>query len=234
MDSAERSPAEPRRRAPAARRATGRRFRVDPADLQVAAILGASIVAISLLAYYLEHLLLGGGPLLQPAQSPAGGFPVDGIECLNMEGELIHIHAYVAIYADGQAVAVPPGVGIVAPPDGDVSALASNGPLECYYALHVHDEQPSIIHVESPVRRTYTLGQLFDIWGQPLSGSQVLGYRADADHKLTFWVSDAGGTPTPYTGDPRGLPFADHRTIVILYNSPHVQPKPFDWSGFEP
>jgi len=37
---------------------------------------------------------------------------------------------------------------------------------------HVH-AQDGIIHVESPTARTYTLGQFFGIWRQPLDAQQV-------------------------------------------------------------
>src|SRR5262249_26088706 len=154
----------------------------------------AAIVAIGLLSSYIERMLIGGSAApQQPGLAPASGQTVDGIECQTMEGAVIHIHAYIEFYANDQEVTVPAGVGIVAPPGGDTSALASNGSLECFYALHVHDDEEDIIHIESPVRRTYTLGELFDIWGQPLSSTQVLNYQADANHKLMFQVFDAKG-----------------------------------------
>jgi hypothetical protein len=142
------------------------------------------------------------------------------------------MHANLAIYADGQPVTVPPGAGIVAPAGAGTSALASNGTLTCLYALHVHDGEPNIIHVESPTQQTYTLGQFFDIWGQPLSRTQVLGHTTGATHHLVIDLFDGNGHLTPYRGDPRQLKLAAHETIALLYNSPKVVPTPFtSWNG---
>ncbi len=35
----------------------------------------------------------------------------------------------------------------------------------CFYWLHTHTED-GIIHIESPVQRTFTLGHFFAIWGR--------------------------------------------------------------------
>ncbi len=66
----------------------------------------------------------------------------------------------------------------------------------CLYPLHVHDGEPNIIHIESPIQKTYTLGNFFDIWGQPLSATQVMGNKTDSTHKLVFEVFDASGKLT--------------------------------------
>lgn len=42
----------------------------------------------------------------------------------------------------------------------------------CFYWLHTHAAD-GIIHIESPVQRTYTLGDFFDEWGQPLGRGHV-------------------------------------------------------------
>jgi hypothetical protein len=42
----------------------------------------------------------------------------------------------------------------------------------CFAWLHTHSAD-GIIHTESPVTRTFTLGEFFDVWGQPLSSRQV-------------------------------------------------------------
>ena len=42
----------------------------------------------------------------------------------------------------------------------------------CFFWLHTHTED-GVVHIESPVRRTFTLGDFFGIWQIPLSSSQV-------------------------------------------------------------
>ena len=68
------------------------------------------------------------------------------------------------------------------------------------------DRNPDL--VESPVKRTFTLGNFFDIWGQPLSSNQVLQY---SDGKpLRVFVNGK-----PYTGDPRAIELQAHTLIAL-------------------
>ena len=165
--------------------------------------------------------------LVRNSSSPSGsqvanGQPVDGIECQASEGAVIHNHTALEIYVDGQQVTVPAGVGIV-----------QSGLTPCLYALHVHDGEPNLIHIESPVQKTYNVGELFDIWGKQLTDTSIMGHPIDAQHKLTIEVYDANGKLVQtYTGKPRDLAFSDHQTFVYKYNSDNVKPTLFDWSKF--
>ncbi|MGE5333481.1 MAG: hypothetical protein ACM3N4_02170 [Nitrososphaerota archaeon] len=199
--------------------------------LRLGAIVGGVILVIALVAVLLVTTHQPPSPSGSVGQQPAHGQVVDGMECTSSEQLVFHIHSYLEIYANGKPVTVPPGVGIVAPAGSGAAALGSDGSKTCIYPLHVHDTEPNIIHIESPIEKTYTLGNLFDLWGQPLSATQVMGNQADSTHKLVFEVFDASGKLTQVTSDPRAIAIGEHDTIVILYNSPQVQPKAFtDWS----
>ena len=202
--------------------------------LKRAGLWGGAILAVGLLIFFVARALLSSGPafitLHLASSQPAHGQPVDGLAC-GQETVAVHYHVYLAIYADGQQGEVPPGVGIVAPSGSGTSALASNGSTTCLYPLHVHDGEPNIIHVEGARQQTFTLGQVFDLWGQPLTRTQVLGYTSDASHPLVFETL-VNGALTPYTGDPRAIVLTEHDTITILYNSPNAHPTPYtDWNG---
>ena len=140
-----------------------------------------------------------------------------------------HYHEYIEMYANGRPVNLPAGIGIVSPSGDPNGGFASNGNTTCFYPIHVHPNDQNVVHIESPASAQFTLGQFFDLFGQPLSATQVAGYTADASHPLVFETISENGTPVKYTGDPRNLVFdpAGHETIVILYNSPKVQPKAF-------
>src|SRR5579875_1885830 len=119
-----------------------------------------------------ESVPLEGGTNLAPAAAPAPGSSVDGITCQQGEQLLFHIHARLTIFVDGKPRRVPAGVGIADPqsvptPQGPIVAAGA-----CFAWLHTHAAD-GIVHIESPVRRTYTLGNFFDVWGLPLSRSQV-------------------------------------------------------------
>jgi hypothetical protein len=148
----------------------------------------------------------------------AGAQPIDNMTCDPSQGGAQHLHDYLKIYIDGQQMTVPPGVGI---------------PAGCLYPLHVHNGEPNVIHVETAdAKRVFTLGEFFDVWGQPLSATQIGGYKANAQHKLVYEVFDASGKLSTVTSDPRQLALVNHDTIVILYNSPNVHPTPYtNWTA---
>ena len=72
------------------------------------------------------------------------------------------------------------GIGI---PGSEVQQT-SEGPVavggKCIYWLHTHAPD-GVIHIESPFERVYTLGNLFDIWHQPLSKRQVGDAKGDEE-----------------------------------------------------
>jgi len=124
----------------------------------------------------------------------------DGLPALAQEGTALHIHQHLDLIIDGTPVAVPAEIGI-------------NEGAGFISPIHVHDTT-GVIHVESPVVKTFTLGQFFDIWGVRFSATCIGGYCADATHSLQVWVNGA-----PYTGDPRMLPLSAHEEIVIAYGT---------------
>jgi hypothetical protein len=160
-----------------------------------------------------------GGPsgqLLAQIGNGSDGNPVDGVACNTGEQLAYHIHAHLAVYVDGQPRTIPDGVGI----KGPVAEQTSAGPFvvqgDCFYWIHVHDLS-GIIHVESPTQRTYTLGQFFDLWGQPLSTTQV----GPASGPVTAYVDGA-----PYQGDPRSIPLTAHQVIQLDVGTV-VPPQPY-------
>jgi hypothetical protein len=157
---------------------------------------------------------------LAPPDDRAVNGPVDGITCDSSEQLLFHIHAHLAIFADGQPELLAAGIGI-GPPLETQNGFVVGG--SCFSWLHTHD-QSGIIHIESPVQRTYTLGDFFDIWGQPLSASQV----GPKSGPVTGY---ANGQAAP--GDPRMIPMNEHDVLQLDVGSPVVAPQPFDWpSGY--
>lgn len=136
------------------------------------------------------------------AQSMFGGLAIDGVECQSMEGAVEHIHSHLQIFNHGRAVAVPAQIGI----------LASGG---CLYWLHTHTPD-GIIHIEAPVRRTFTLGQFFDIWGRPVPRGKSM--RVTVNGKR-------------WGGDPAAIPLRDREEIVIQTGPPWGKPHAADWSN---
>jgi hypothetical protein len=158
----------------------------------------------------------------KPASAPslpstaATGQTVDGIQCQTSEQVAYHIHAHLAIFVDGEAQTVPYGIGIPNPQVDNSSGEPFVVGGSCFYWLHTHTTD-GIIHIESPDQRTYTLGNFFDIWGQPLSATQV-GSNKGA---VTAYVNGQ-----KYTGDLRQITLTQHLVIQLNVGS-DVAPKPF-------
>ena len=102
----------------------------------------------------------GIGTYVATAQTPSSIIPLtmDGIECNATEHFLFHIHTHISIFVNGQHMYIPPQIGII--------------PEKCIYWLHTHDES-GIIHIESPIKRDFTVGQLFDLWKKKLNNTQM-------------------------------------------------------------
>jgi len=129
---------------------------------------------------------------------------------------LFHIHAHLTILIDGVPRQVPAGIGI-APPYG-VEQTASGAFIAratCFMWLHTHSAD-GIIHTESPVDRTYTLGNFFDVWGQPLDREHV----GPAHGRVTALVNGRR-----FTGSPRAIPLLAHAQIQLEVGRPLVPPE---------
>jgi hypothetical protein len=170
-----------------------------------------------------EGIPLETGPVLAPASSSTTGQTVDGIQCDASEQVAYHVHSHLSIYVDGHSRSLPAGVGIVEPEARQTAAGAFYGASRCYYWLHVH-AQDGVIHIESPSSATYTLGQFFDLWGQPLTADQV----GPATGPLTVFVDGKR-----FGGDPRSIALGSHRDIQIDVGTPAPPPKEVDWSRSE-
>ena len=162
------------------------------------------------------------GPDLAPAGSPAPGQAVDGISCQGGEQTLFHVHARLTIFVDGRSERVPAGVGIAEPE----AEQTTGGPFvargACFSWLHTHAAD-GIIHIESPVQRAFTLGNFFDVWGQPLSSSQV----GPAKGHVTALVDGK-----VWLGDPGAIRLKSHRQIQLEVGRPLVgQVRIKDWAG---
>lgn len=168
-----------------------------------------------------EGVPLEEGPDLAPAATTTQGATVDGVQCEAQEQVVYHIHAHLQVYVDGQARALPAAIGMVGPVSEQTPYGPFYGAQRCYYFLHTHASD-GVIHIESPTVRIYTLGNFFDEWNQPLSGTQVAGDKG----KVTAFVNDK-----PWTRDPRAIPLVPHASIQLDVGSPVVSPHEISWAG---
>jgi hypothetical protein len=168
-----------------------------------------------------EGIPLEKGPVLAPASTTAPGVTVDGIQCAPVEQLAYHIHAHLQVYVDGQPRALPAAIGILGPVAQETLYGPFYGATQCYYWLHTHT-QDGVIHIESPARRIYTLGDFFDEWGQPLSADRV----ASAKGAVTAFVNDGR-----WTKGPREIPLEPYAVIQLDVGTPVVPFRSISWAG---
>jgi hypothetical protein len=153
-------------------------------------------------------------PALASTATKATGKTVDGISCDTTEQLVFHIHAHLTVFVNGAARQIPAAIGI----PGAQAENTPTGPYiasgSCFYWLHTHAAD-GIIHIESPVHRTYTLGDFFDIWGQPLGPDQVGPARGPVTAIYNHQV---------YRGNPRNIPLQKHAQIQLEVGKPLVSP----------
>jgi hypothetical protein len=171
-----------------------------------------------------EGVAVRNVPDLAPATSTLTGRTVDGITCQTQAKEVVkyHIHSYVSFYVNGREQRLPAGIGITQPPliehysTGDVYDV---GLYDCLYWIHTHTND-GIVHIEAPVKTTFTLGQLFGVWNQPLNSTQV------GSAKGAVVVFENGKRAS---GDPRMVPILPHSVIQIDVGSPATAFRPFTY-----
>lgn len=149
------------------------------------------------------------------AQLPTAGTmgqTIDGISCDAQEGQRTHIHQHLVIFDHGKPVDIPPNVG---QPAG----------RRCIYWLHTHTPD-GIIHIEAPNDRSFTLGDFFKVWGQPISKTQAATAKGSAKLPLKVWVNGK-----PYSGDPAKIKLDAHTDIVIEAGPPFPPPPRFTTWG---
>ncbi len=168
-----------------------------------------------------EAIPLEQGPDLAPAGTTSQGATVDGVQCAPIEQLAYHIHAHLQVYVNGQPRALPAAIGMVGPVAQQTPYGPFYGAQQCYYWLHTHASD-GIIHIESPSARVYTLGNFFDEWNQPLSGTQVAGEKG----KVSAFVNDK-----PWTKSPRDIPLVPHESIQLDVGKPTVAPHEVSFAG---
>lgn len=108
-----------------------------------------------------------------------------------------HIHPHLNIIVNGSNITLPQNIGIT---------------LSCMHPIHTHDSA-GIIHVESPVKRDFTLGDFFGVWGEPFSKDQILNNKVDGTHEIVLTVN---GSPSDAF---ENLVLEDKQQIVIEYKA---------------
>jgi hypothetical protein len=139
------------------------------------------------------------------------GQTVDSLTCGAMD-ETYHVHPHLTMIKDGTTLVLPQFIGITS---------------SCYYNLHTHD-QSGVMHVETPAyTRRFTLGNFFDVWGEPLSATNVAGITGEP---IAVYIDD-GGNIRQWQGDIRDIDLFSERSITIQIGSRIPSIPTWNWTG---
>jgi hypothetical protein len=142
---------------------------------------------------------LVSGPPPWPAEIEHLRARLDAIGVPAQAGTTLPVHQHLDVYVNGKQVVVPAGIGIG---DGFLSPL------------HTHDDS-GVIHVESTTVRSYSLAELFAVWGVRLTKTCLADDCRGG--KLHLFVN---GKPA---ADPNRIVLSQHLEIAVAFGPP---PKP--------
>jgi hypothetical protein len=146
------------------------------------------------------------GPPPWPAEIEHLRARLDALGLPTRAGTSLHTHQHLDVFVNGKRVIVPAGIGI-----GE----------RFISPLHTHDAS-GVIHVESPTVRSYSLAEVFAVWGVRLTKTCLADECGEG--KLHFFVD---GKPA---ADPNRIVLIQHLEIAVVFGPP-PQPVPSSY-GF--
>jgi hypothetical protein len=115
------------------------------------------------------------------------GVPIGRLRCAAPGGTWSAVH--LEVFARGRVVVIPPGVG-VARPRRQVGAAVTGG--RCSYPVRTTD--PTGV-VRFRPGHGLRLGDVFSVWGQPLTRERLCGFRSRAGVRVYVGGRRWGGPP---------------------------------------
>lgn len=143
------------------------------------------------------------------------GNPIGAFTCIVNPPRDYHAHAHVTILLNNEAQAVPQYVG----------AADSTGGGHCFYQMHTHD-QSGTVHVEHTAPSVFTLGNLFELWNQPLTNTNLAGITG---LPIEIFVTENGTVTRVEEADWTNIELKDDREITIGVGTPVAEIPNFTW-----
>jgi len=125
----------------------------------------------------------------------ADGALPDGVGCSHAPETQVRFQSHIDLFSDGKPVTVPGGIGVLP---------------TCAYWVRT-ESAGGLITVGSPQQRAFDVGDFFDIWGAPLSRTQMLSFTAGPGTPLRAFVDGK-----LVKGDPRTILLQDQREIALV------------------
>ena len=151
---------------------------------------------------------LGSGPAFRPSPTAnrlvSAGASVGSMRCEPGVGRPYGAH--IELFARERQVAVPAGIGIAPPRQVHESVVSGR----CVYPLRTTDPTGVVKVDRGRLGGTPRLGELFRIWGQPLSVRTLAGFAATGPEGVVAFLDGER-----WSGDPAAIPLGRHAQIVL-------------------
>jgi hypothetical protein len=172
-----------------------------------------------------------GGELVPIPDAPALAAPasmarltksVNGIKCELNARLVLHHHVHLTLFVNGKPRQVPAGVGVWPPIGPQNYRHGQFGVLNNCLSWLSTRYADGLVHVEAPIKRSFVLGEFFDVWGEPLSRTRVGPARGPVTAIVDGRV---------WTGDPRTIPMVSHAQVQLEVGEPLVAPQSIRFPG---
>jgi hypothetical protein len=145
------------------------------------------------------------------------GTPRAGFNCVVNPPDAVQFRAHLSIMVNNELQRIPSRIG-----------QAITGDTHCFYPIHVDGNDASgRIHVESATEGRFTLGQFFEIWGQPLTNTNIAGISG---LPIEIHVTENGTVMKVEEADWGNIEFKSHREITIELGTPTAEIPNFTWT----
>lgn len=159
---------------------------------------------------------IGAGPAFHPGPANPVVSAARGVRSMSCAADDVRrMGVHLELFAHGRVAILPAGIGI-SPPLVRSGAYVLSG--RCSYPLRTR-EPTGVVEVARGER--HTLGDLFAVWGKPLSPSRLVGFRTSAQHPVRAYVDGR-----LQRGSLSSIVLERHAEIVLelgAYVPPHVE-----------
>jgi hypothetical protein len=149
----------------------------------------------------------GPAPLYRPdplSRAVAAARPLADMRCETRAGPRIGVH--LEVFVNRFDVVIPAGIGM-APPHAVDGAYITGA--RCSYPIRTTDPT-GMIEVDAGFAKHATLGDFFAAWGQPLSPTRLLSFRAKGSDRVVVYIDGKR-----WQGDPRDVPLTRHAALLM-------------------
>jgi hypothetical protein len=150
------------------------------------------------------------------ASAQTDGSPIGAFTCIVNQPQDGAYHAHLSILVNNEAQTIP-SFGASPQPAGG----------HCFYTIHDHDASGKIHVTPGAAGGTFTLGQLFQIWNQPLTNTNLAGVTG---LPIEIFVTENNTVTKVEEADWTNIELKSHREITIGAGTPVAEIPNFTWA----